>query len=206
MALIHCQGCNKEISDKATICIHCKTSFKTGCQVECPECKKVIWDTNQPCMFCGCPTKDLSIATEQYALPKTENRAPSSSENHPDQAVGIPPRQKSNIRPWTLALFLAGVGLGLCSVTPQRTLVYGPEEIQTAGESYKIGEYSFSRPTVQYREKTYKITDILGLPVFLGKQESHFAPPEKMFDIASVGIVPSVILIVLALCLNRRAT
>ena len=50
MALIKCNECGKEISDKATICIHC------GCPVElkikCSECGKEIKSNDKICKNC----------------------------------------------------------------------------------------------------------------------------------------------------------
>ena len=51
MALIKCNECGKEISDKATTCIHC------GCTIEkkyiCPECGEKISSKSKVCQNCG---------------------------------------------------------------------------------------------------------------------------------------------------------
>lgn len=53
MALIKCNECGKEISDKATQCIHC------GCPIEkkvtCSECGNEIEEKDEVCLNCGCP-------------------------------------------------------------------------------------------------------------------------------------------------------
>ena len=56
MALIKCNECGKEISDKATTCINC------GCPVEeknkCAECGKDINTNDKICNGCGCPIEN----------------------------------------------------------------------------------------------------------------------------------------------------
>lgn len=56
MALIKCKECNKDISDKATICVHC------GCPIEkeliCIECGNKIDKSDNICKNCGCPIND----------------------------------------------------------------------------------------------------------------------------------------------------
>lgn len=51
MALIKCCECGKEISDKATTCVHC------GCTIEkkyiCPECGEKISSKSKVCQNCG---------------------------------------------------------------------------------------------------------------------------------------------------------
>lgn len=58
MALIKCNECGKEISDKTTQCIHC------GCPIEkelyCNECGKKINKNDKVCKNCGCPLKNES--------------------------------------------------------------------------------------------------------------------------------------------------
>lgn len=59
MAMIKCNECKKEISDKAPKCPHC------GCpnvpKIECPECKQIIDSTNKVCPNCGVElTKTIS--------------------------------------------------------------------------------------------------------------------------------------------------
>ena len=56
MALIKCKECGKEISDKATNCIHC------GCPIEkeytCSECGHPIKINDKKCLNCGNPFKE----------------------------------------------------------------------------------------------------------------------------------------------------
>ena len=49
MALIKCSECNKEISDKASDCIHC------GCPIglKCDECGKELDSNTSKCSYCG---------------------------------------------------------------------------------------------------------------------------------------------------------
>lgn len=55
MALIKCNECGKEISDKATKCIYC------GCPIEkellCNECGNKLDKNDKVCKCCGCPIK-----------------------------------------------------------------------------------------------------------------------------------------------------
>lgn len=60
MALIKCQECGKEFSDKAGACIHC------GCPIEieetkktitCNECGNKLNENEKVCNKCGCPTE-----------------------------------------------------------------------------------------------------------------------------------------------------
>ena len=59
MALIKCEDCRKEISDKASACIHC------GCPIilkrKCNECGKEINDNDKVCSSCGCPIEEIKI-------------------------------------------------------------------------------------------------------------------------------------------------
>lgn len=76
MALIKCNECGKEISDKATICIHC------GCPVElkikCFECGKEIKSNDKICKNCGCPITKITTNeriknnTKEYNIISTE--------------------------------------------------------------------------------------------------------------------------------------
>lgn len=56
MALIKCKECNKDISDKATVCVHCGCPIKNETKYYCDECGKVITKKNKVCPNCGCPT------------------------------------------------------------------------------------------------------------------------------------------------------
>lgn len=51
MALIKCKNCGKEISDKATTCIHCGVDIKEKTKKVCKECGKEIDDNI--CKHCG---------------------------------------------------------------------------------------------------------------------------------------------------------
>ena len=59
MALIKCEDCRKEISDKASACIHC------GCPIilkrKCNECGKEINDNDKVCSSCGCPIEEIVL-------------------------------------------------------------------------------------------------------------------------------------------------
>lgn len=59
MALIKCEECGKEFSDKANVCIHC------GCPITkkkiCKECGTVIKKDEKKCSKCGCPIKKEKV-------------------------------------------------------------------------------------------------------------------------------------------------
>ena len=50
MALIKCKECGKEVSDQATVCIHCGYELK---QRVCPECGKGVSKGDAVCGYCG---------------------------------------------------------------------------------------------------------------------------------------------------------
>ena len=56
MALIKCNECGKEISDKAKVCVNC------GCPIEkeikCDECGNILNSKDKICKKCGCPISD----------------------------------------------------------------------------------------------------------------------------------------------------
>ena len=56
MALIKCNECGKEISDKATTCIHCGYPVKQ--KIKCAECGKDINTNDKICNGCGCPIEN----------------------------------------------------------------------------------------------------------------------------------------------------
>ena len=60
MALIKCPECKKEISDKATQCIHCGCPIENKTKYYCEECGKEILETDKVCSNCGCPNSNTS--------------------------------------------------------------------------------------------------------------------------------------------------
>ncbi len=65
MALIKCPECKKEISDKATQCIHCGCPIENKVKYYCEECGTEILETDKVCPNCGVDLKmnieDLDI-------------------------------------------------------------------------------------------------------------------------------------------------
>ena len=53
MALIKCSECGKEISDKATHCIHCGCPIQKEEKKYCLECGKELSGNNPECKYCG---------------------------------------------------------------------------------------------------------------------------------------------------------
>ena len=76
MALVKCEECKKDISDKAASCPHC------GCpvvkKVECSECGHLLDPNDKICHECGCPV-ELHIESapemkvEDFVLTKKED-------------------------------------------------------------------------------------------------------------------------------------
>lgn len=59
MALIKCSKCGKEISDKASSCVHCGVELKKNNNMKCPECGKELHDDK--CLNCGYLKKEEDI-------------------------------------------------------------------------------------------------------------------------------------------------
>ena len=61
MALVKCESCGKEISDKAAVCPHCgaeQNQTESEPQVLiCKECGAEIVGTSESCPNCGCPVE-----------------------------------------------------------------------------------------------------------------------------------------------------
>ena len=70
MALIKCNECGKEISDKAKTCIHC------GCPIEqeikCVECGCILNGKDKICKKCGCPINNKKISNN-FSLNNLQN-------------------------------------------------------------------------------------------------------------------------------------
>lgn len=58
MALIKCPECGKEISDKASACVHCGANLTDASECTCPECGAVVLEGNSICTKCGYPLAD----------------------------------------------------------------------------------------------------------------------------------------------------
>ena len=69
MALINCPNCNKEISDKAKVCVGCGHQFLDDVTIEknlmnCPECGVIIDVLADVCSNCGYPFNELQTKLE----------------------------------------------------------------------------------------------------------------------------------------------
>ena len=58
MAIIKCPNCNKDISDKATECVHCGHVFENITKRTCGECGADINESDNICNNCGFPIKE----------------------------------------------------------------------------------------------------------------------------------------------------
>lgn len=75
MALINCPNCNKEISDKAKVCVGCGHRLvneveTVGKMVNCPECSVIIDTLTDVCSNCGYPLNTFQTKTEETKKPK----------------------------------------------------------------------------------------------------------------------------------------
>ena len=58
MAMIKCEKCGKEISDKSVKCVYCGNKINE--KIKCTECGKSIDKETEVCPNCGCPIKKKS--------------------------------------------------------------------------------------------------------------------------------------------------
>ncbi|MEG0857924.1 MAG: zinc ribbon domain-containing protein, partial [Terrisporobacter sp.] len=58
MAIIKCEQCQREISDKAKKCIHCGKVFVEEVEdIKCSECDTILSKEDEICPNCGCPVE-----------------------------------------------------------------------------------------------------------------------------------------------------
>ncbi|MEG2235893.1 MAG: zinc ribbon domain-containing protein [Clostridia bacterium] len=58
MAIIKCEQCQREISDKAKKCIHCGKVFVEEVEdIKCSECDTILSKADEICPNCGCPVE-----------------------------------------------------------------------------------------------------------------------------------------------------
>lgn len=70
MSLINCPNCNKEISDKAKVCVGCGHQILDDANTEkrmvtCPECGKIANSLTDICFNCGYPLNSLEIKADE---------------------------------------------------------------------------------------------------------------------------------------------
>jgi len=69
MALINCPNCNKEVSDKAKVCVECGHQLIDNVNIEkmaiCPECGAVTEGMENVCSNCGYPLNTVEIKTDE---------------------------------------------------------------------------------------------------------------------------------------------
>lgn len=76
MALINCPNCNKEISDKAKVCIGCGHQLVDAVNTEkrtinCPECGVVTDSLTDICSNCGYPLNSLEMKADEKQKSKS---------------------------------------------------------------------------------------------------------------------------------------
>ena len=76
MSLINCPNCNKEISDKAKVCVGCGHRILDDASVEkitinCPECGAFIDGMTDICNNCGYPLNSLEMKTTEKRKSKS---------------------------------------------------------------------------------------------------------------------------------------
>src|SRR5579872_5565025 len=75
VALIHCWGCGRPLSDQAVFCPHCEAP--RAVQVNCWECGQLIAAHRGPCPHCGAPS----------AMPAAPTAVPSPMAAHVPQVL-----------------------------------------------------------------------------------------------------------------------
>ena len=85
MALIKCNECGHEVSDKASVCPNCGNPIRDG--HVCCECGTIITEGLSTCPNCGCPTKskDSSMTT----IPQIVYKDPPKKEKGLFYIIGI---------------------------------------------------------------------------------------------------------------------
>ncbi len=75
MALINCPNCNKEVSDKAKVCVECGYQLiddvSTEKMVNCPECGASTEGMEGICSNCGYPLNTVEIKIDEKKKPKS---------------------------------------------------------------------------------------------------------------------------------------
>ena len=76
MALINCPNCNREISDKAKVCVGCGHQFIDDLNTEkrmvnCPECGEIADSMKDVCSNCGYPLNSHEIETGEKQKSKS---------------------------------------------------------------------------------------------------------------------------------------
>ena len=76
MALINCPNCNKEISDKAKVCVGCGHQILDDTNTEkrmvtCPECGEIADSLTNICSNCGYPLNSLEIKVDEKQKSKS---------------------------------------------------------------------------------------------------------------------------------------
>ena len=76
MALINCPNCNKEISDKAKVCVGCGHQIIDDVNTEktmvsCPECGVVTDGMTDICPNCGYPLNLLEMKEDEKQKSKS---------------------------------------------------------------------------------------------------------------------------------------
>ncbi len=72
MALIKCEECGKEISDKAKQCIYCGCPIESGSKIICEECGNELSSSDKVCNKCGCPVEIEEVEEENINLIKCD--------------------------------------------------------------------------------------------------------------------------------------
>jgi RNA polymerase subunit RPABC4/transcription elongation factor Spt4 len=105
MALINCPECQKEISDKVKICIHCGYPLISEHSndntpkmpiITCPECKKEISDKDKACPHCGYPlvSESASDITQNVEVTDTTKIIATTDKTQKVEAAGTSKKSK----------------------------------------------------------------------------------------------------------------
>ena len=72
MAMISCPNCGKQISDKATMCVHCGYSLVEAPKITCPECGAELSGGVNVCPSCGCPIEEPGSENKEQSPQQVE--------------------------------------------------------------------------------------------------------------------------------------
>ncbi len=72
MAMITCQNCGGQVSDKAKKCVHCGEVLVQEEKRKCPECSAEMEKGATECPNCGCPVDEMNVTGTQQKPQKVE--------------------------------------------------------------------------------------------------------------------------------------
>jgi hypothetical protein len=110
MALINCEDCGTQISDKAISCIKCGAPVIKKEVISCFECQAELEKGEKTCHKCGAvqENKDEPIEEEKFSSKEEETAKPFQSNNN--QIKNVEKKRKSPIRIIFIILLVLALG------------------------------------------------------------------------------------------------